>query len=133
MNSRKNEFYMSVKAILDKTQVRQDAKELQKLLNSTELDFNSEGFEKKVREIVGKMSKETMSVIGDGFNKALALLGKKPIDMTKLIEAPNERMWEEFGRVAGEFYAKGLSDAINEVLGNIDISKFTNEIKKEVS
>lgn len=120
MAMKKQEFYMSVKAILDKASVKEDAKELQELLSKTELDFSSEKFEKRVKEVVSKMSKETMTLIGQGFNKAFALLGKNPINLEDMITIPNEQMWEKMGQMAGQYYAQGLQDAIS----NIDSSAF---------
>ena len=122
MANRKQEFYMSVKAILDKTSVKRDAEELKSLLNDVQIDFDTPEFEEKVRSVIKDVSKETMSVIGQGFNDALKLLGKEQINIENLIQMPNADMWKEMGRVAGKFYAEGLQNAIQEALSSMDLS-----------
>ena len=123
--SRKQEFYMSVKAILDRTQLRQDAKELQELLNKTEIDFNSKEFKDKVKDIVGDMSKETMKVILDGFNEGFKAFGKH-MNVEKLLTSglDNNQLWSALGKHAGEFFGQNLTDAITKSFANIDSGAF---------
>lgn len=129
MASKRQEFYMSVKAILDKTQAKKDAAELQELLSQTKIDFDTPEFENKVRAVVQKMSKETMSVIGQSFNEALKLLGKEQINIDSLIQMPNADMWTEMGKMAGRFYGEGLQEAVKKALEGIDLSALNGQKK----
>lgn len=129
MASKRQEFYMSVKAILDKTQAKKDAAELQELLSQTKIDFDTPEFESKVRAVVQKMSKETMSVIGQSFNEALKLLGKEQINIDSLIQMPNADMWTEMGKMAGRFYGEGLQEAVKKALEGIDLSALNGQKK----
>lgn len=129
MASKRQEFYMSVKAILDKTQAKKDAAELQELLSQTKIDFDTPEFESKVRAVVQKMSKETMSVIGQGFNEALRLLGTEQINIDSLIQMPNADMWTEMGKMAGRFYGEGLQEAVKKALEGIDLSALNGQKK----
>lgn len=129
MASKRQEFYMSVKAILDKTQAKKDAAELQELLSQTKIDFDTPEFESKVRAVVQKMSKETMSVIGQSFNEALRLLGKEQINIDSLIQMPNADMWTEMGKIAGRFYGEGLQEAVKKALEGIDLSALNGQKK----
>jgi TP901 family phage tail tape measure protein len=129
MASKRQEFYMSVKAILDKTQAKKDAAELQELLSQTKIDFDTPEFESKVRAVVQKMSKETMSVIGQSFNEALRLLGKEQINIDSLIQMPNADMWTEMGKMAGRFYGEGLQEAVKKALEGIDLSALNGQKK----
>lgn len=119
--NKKQEFYMSVKAILDKVQAQKDADELRALLSDVNIDIDSQEFEDKVRSIVMKMSKETISIIGEGFNAALKSLGKETIDLTSLMQMPNDDMWKHMGEVAGKYYAEGIKNAVEEALKGIDL------------
>lgn len=127
MASKRQEFYMSVKAILDKAQAKKDAAELQELLSQTKIDFDTPEFESKVRAVVQKMSKETMSVIGQSFNEALKLLGKEQINIDSLIQMPNADMWTEMGKMAGRFYGEGLQEAVKKALEGIDLSALNGQ------
>lgn len=129
MASKRQEFYMSVKAILDKAQAKKDAAELQELLSQTKIDFDTPEFESKVRAVVQKMSKETMSVIGQSFNEALKLLGKEQINIDSLIQMPNADMWTEMGKMAGRFYGEGLQEAVKKALEGIDLSALNGQKK----
>ena len=129
MASKRQEFYMSVKAILDKAQAKKDAAELQELLSQTKIDFDTPEFESKVRAVVQKMSKETMSVIGQSFNEALKLLGKEQINIDSLIQMPNADMWAEMGKMAGRFYGEGLQEAVKKALEGIDLSALNGQKK----
>ena len=129
MASKRQEFYMSVKAILDKAQAKKDAAELQELLSQTKIDFDTPEFESKVRAVVQKMSKETMSVIGQSFNEALKLLGKEQINIDSLIQMPNVDMWTEMGKMAGRFYGEGLQEAVKKALEGIDLSALNGQKK----
>lgn len=129
MASKRQEFYMSVKAILDKTQAKKDAAELQELLSQTKIDFDTPEFESKVRAVVQKMSKETMSVIGQSFNEALRLLGTEQINIDSLIQMPNADMWTEMGKMAGRFYGEGLQEAVKKALEGIDLSALNGQKK----
>lgn len=129
MASKRQEFYMSVKAILDKTQAKKDAAELQELLSQTKIDFDTPEFESKVRAVVQKMSKETMSVIGQSFNEALKLLGKEQINIDSLIQMPNADMWTEMGKMAGRFYGEGLQEAVKKALEGTDLSALNGQKK----
>lgn len=129
MASKRQEFYMSIKAILDKTQAKKDAAELQELLSQTKIDFDTPEFESKVRAVVQKMSKETMSVIGQSFNEALRLLGKEQINIDSLIQMPNADMWTEMGKMAGRFYGEGLQEAVKKALEGIDLSALNGQKK----
>mgnify|MGYP002672760249 CR=1 FL=1 len=129
MASKRQEFYMSVKAILDKAQAKKDAAELQELLSQTKIDFDTPEFESKVRAVVQKMSKETMSVIGQSFNEALRLLGKEQINIDSLIQMPNVDMWTEMGKMAGRFYGEGLQEAVKKALEGIDLSALNGQKK----
>ena len=129
MASKRQEFYMSVKAILDKTQAKKDAAELQELLSQTKIDFDTPEFESKVRAVVQKMSKETMSVIGQSFNEALRLLGTEQINIDNLIQMPNADMWTEMGKMAGRFYGEGLQEAVKKALEGIDLSALNGQKK----
>ena len=117
MANKKQEFYMQIKAILDKQAVKKDAEELQELLSKTPVSFDTPEFEEKVREVVKKMSKETMTMIMDGFNDSLGLL---KIDVAKMLEMPNENVWREMGKVA----AQGFSGAFNQATQSIDEGQF---------
>lgn len=129
MASKRQEFYMSVKAILDKTQAKKDAAELQELLSQTKIDFDTPEFESKVRAVVQKMSKETMSVIGQSFNEALRLLGTEQINIDSLIQMPNADMWTEMGKMAGRFYGEGLQEAVKKALEGTDLSALNGQKK----
>ena len=118
MASRRQQLLLDVQMMLNKAQLAKEANEIRSLLNNqkVDIDFDSPEFEEKVREVVNKMSKEAMTVIGKGFNAALAAMGQNPIDMSKLIEMPNDAMWRELGSKAGQLYGKGFSDALREAL-----------------
>ena len=128
MASRKEEFYLSIKAILDKTELKNDAKKLQDLLSHQTIDFDSADFEKAVRKVVDKMSKETLSSIIHSFNVAVKSFGKE-INIDELLGKPNLQMWEGFGDKAGRFFAEGLTDAINDAIKSIDWSGVLDGIK----
>ena len=131
MANKKAEFYMHVKMLLEKSQVKEETKELQDLLSNTKLDLDSKAFEDKVRKIVGKMQRETLEVVGKSFNEAFKMLGANPIDIEKLIQMPDAKMWEEMGKNAGELYARGLTTAINKAVkrvSNANPKSFMKEI-----
>ena len=126
MANRKQEFLMVVKTILDKAQLNKEAKEFEDLLGNVQIDLDSPEFEAKVRDIVQRMSKETIKTIGTGFNEALKLLGKEQIDIESLIAMPNEDMWKHMGDVAGRYYAEGIKNAVEEALKGIDLSSLVS-------
>lgn len=132
MASRKQEFYMQIKAMLDKQTLKDDAKELQDLLSATPISFDAPEFEENVRKVVQKLSKETMGMLMHGLNESLGLV---KFDVEKMIEMPNEDMWREMGKAA----AQGFAGAFNQGMSGInegqfkDILTVVNQISEAVS
>ena len=121
MANRQQKILLEVQAVLEKAQLIKERDEIANLLKdvTVNVDLNSKEFEDAVRKVFNNMSKEAMSAIGNGFNKAFELLGKKPIDMSKFIQMPNDKMWEELGNRAGQLIGKGLSKAIRQAVSNV--------------
>ena len=122
MANKKQEFYMQIKAILDKQAIKKDAEELQELLSKTPVSFDTPEFEEKVTAVVQKLSKETMTMIMDGFNDSLGVL---KIDVAKMLEMPNENVWREMGKIA----AQGFAGAFNQATQSIDNGQFQAILK----
>jgi hypothetical protein len=118
----KKQFYLEVKGLLDRSDFRDAAEELQELLNDTKLDLNSKEFEDKVLSIVEKTNKNMVQMLIDGFNTGIEALGKK-IHIENMIDMSNTAIWHEFGLQAGKLFADGLSSEIHKALQTIDLSK----------
>lgn len=122
MVNKKQEFYMQIKAILDKQELLDDAKELRDLLSDVKMDFDSEEFEKAVRRVVKKLSKQTMAHITRGLNEAIKALGGKPIALEELIQKPNLQMWEAWGSSIGDLIGQGITTGIESAMKKATVS-----------
>lgn len=116
MASRKQQLLLDVKMMLDKASLASEAKEIEKLLSKQQMDidFDSAEFENAVRQVVNKMSREAITVIGEGFNKALASIGKKQIKLENFLELPNDALWMELGKKAGKYFAQGINTTLQK-------------------
>lgn len=99
-----------VRPTLDKASEANLRKELNDLFSDTSIDFN------------GKEFKESLKSIVDAFNSVFTQVGKKQIDLGKMIQMPGKEAWSELGRIAATDFMDGWKSVMQGVSGSSKIT-----------